>query len=184
MENLIETFFSFICHQDKDTLIRVYDEFIPLCPRCIGLHVGFFASAIVFLFRKYQDLFLNPKTSFALIILSSLVGIHWLLGNQGIVTPNSLSRFCTGFLSGFGFGILLNSVSKTFKSYYFSKRKIVVIKFVLIIVLILSGIPLKEIQLFNLALFIIVLHNICKIIYSLTLLKTNHIKLIKQEVLS
>lgn len=183
MEKFIETFFSFICHQDKDIIISVYDELITLCPRCIGLHVGFFISPIVFLFRSYKGLFLDPKTRFALIILTSLAGIHWLLGDQGVVTPNSLSRFCTGFLSGFGLGILLDSVSKKFDSYYFDRKKIISIKFALIFVLILSGILLKEIQLLELALFIIVLHNIYKIVYSLTLLKTNHIKLIKQEVL-
>jgi len=183
MENLIETFFSFICHQDKDILIRIYDEFIPLCPRCIGLHVGFFVSSITFLFRRNQNLFLNPKTKFALIILTSLAGIHWLLGDQGIVTPSSLSRFYTGFLSGIGFGLLLNSIIKLFDSYRFNKRRIISIKFVLTILLILSGITLKEILFLELALLIIVLNNLYNIGYSLSLLTTNHIKLIKQEVL-
>ena len=183
MENLIETFFSFICHQDKDILIRVYDEYIPMCPRCIGLHLGFFFSSFVFLFRRFQKIILNPKIRFALIILMSLAGIHWLLGYLGIFITGSLSRFFTGILSGLGFGILLNSVSKKFDSYYFNKRKIVLIKFVLIFVLFLSEILLKEIQLLELALFIIVLHNIYKIGRSLTLFKSNHIKLIKQEAL-
>ena len=182
MEKLIEAFFGFICHQDKDILIRIYDEFIPLCPRCIGLHIGFFISPIVFFFRRYRNLFLNTKIRFALIIFTSLAGIHWLLGDQGIVTPNSLSRFVTGFFSGLGFGILLNSVTKKFESYYFNQRKKVRIKVSVTILLVLLGILIKEIQLFELALFTIVLNNIYHIGYSLTLLKTNPIKLLKQEV--
>ena len=182
MEKLIETCFSFICHQDKDIIISVYDELIPLCPRCIGLHVGFFISPIVFFFRSYQNLFLNTKIRFTLILFTSLAGIHWLSGDIGIVTPNSLSRFITGFFSGSGFGILLNSVTKTFDSLHSNERRIISTKFLVTILLILSGILIKEIQLFELALFTIVLNNIYNIGYSLTLLKTNHIKLQKQEV--
>ena len=178
MEKLIETFFSFICHQDKDILISIYDEFIPLCPRCIGLQVGFFISPIIFFFNRCQ----NPKIRFTLIILTSLAGLHWLLGGQEIVTPDSLSRFITGFFSGSGFGILLISFTRKIESYYFNQRKKVIIKFSVIILLILSGILVKEVQLFELALFTIVLNNIYIIGYSLTLLKTNHIKLQKQEV--
>ena len=182
MEKLIETFFSFMCHQDKDILISVYDKFIPLCPRCIGLQVGFFISPIVFFLRRYQNLVLNTEIRFALIILTSLAGIHWLLGDYEIVTPNSLSRFITGFFSGSGFGILLISFTRKFESYYFNQRKKVIIKFSVIILLIVSGILVKEVQLFELALFTIVLNNIYIIGYSLTLLKINHIKLQKQEV--
>ena len=182
MEKLIETFFSFMCHQDKDILISVYDKFIPLCPRCIGLQVGFFISPIIFFFNRCQNLFLNTKIRFTLIILTSLAGLHWLLGGQEIVTPDSLSRFITGFFSGSGFGILLISFTRKIESYYFNQRKKVIIKFSVIILLIVSGILVKEVQLFELALFTIVLNNIYIIGYSLTLLKINHIKLQKQEV--
>jgi len=183
MEMLIETSFSFICHQDKEILIRIYDGFIPLCPRCIGLHVGFFISPIVLFFSRYKNLFQNTKVRFALIILTSLAGIHWLSADQGIVVPGSISRFYTGFLSGFGLGLLLNSVTNTVESYCFNKRNIISIKIVLTTLLILSGFTLKEIQFLELALLIIVLNNIYNIGHSLTLIKSNHTKLIKQEVL-
>ena len=135
-----------------------------------------------FFFNRCQNLFLNTKIRFTLIILTSLAGLHWLLGGQEIVTPDSLSRFITGFFSGSGFGILLISVTKTFDSYHSDERRIISIKFLVIILLILSGILVKEVQLFELALFTIVLNNIYIIGYSLTLLKINHIKLQKQEV--
>ena len=111
-----------------------------------------------------------------------MAGLHWLLGGQEIVTPDSLSRIITGFFSGSGFGILLISVTKTFDSYHSDERRIISIKFLVIILLILSGILVKEVQLFELALFTIVLNNIYNIGFSLTQLKTNHIKLQKQEV--
>ena len=135
-----------------------------------------------FFFNRCQNLFLNTKIRFTLIILTSLAGLHWLLGGQEIVTPDSLSRFITGFFSGSGFGILLISVTKTFDSYHSDERRIISIKFLVIILLILSGILVKEVQLFELALFTIVLNNIYNIGCSLTQLKTNHIKLQKQEV--
>jgi len=135
-----------------------------------------------FFFNRCQNLFLNTKIRFTLIILTSLAGLHWLLGGQEIVTPDSLSRIITGFFSGSGFGILLISVTKTFDSYHSDERRIISIKFLVIILLILSGILVKEVQLFELALFTIVLNNIYNIGFSLTQLKTNHIKLQKQEV--
>jgi hypothetical protein len=42
--------FDLVCHQEAERLVRIGDYTLRLCPRCIGMHGGFFA-AVIFLGR-------------------------------------------------------------------------------------------------------------------------------------
>ena len=52
LDDLSTRVFGLVCHQIPSILIDIGGRDVALCPRCIGLHVGFFASFILLFIRN------------------------------------------------------------------------------------------------------------------------------------
>jgi uncharacterized membrane protein len=168
LEKIIYQLLGFICHQDKSILIVVSGDFIPLCSRCLGLHIGFFLT-LVFLNRIIQrNVNLDkPINLFVIIFLISIAGIHWIFGALDLMEMNSLSRFITGFISGSGLYVFLYSLKyKAPKpKLSFSNRDKIIISCLLMVLLYSGSINSYEILLP--AILILVVFNVSSVINSL-----------------
>ncbi len=110
IEGTIKFCFGLICHQDRSILFHIDGNPIPLCPRCIGMHLGFTALIIFYTLSNFKPPRLGNRTS--QILLSSAIcfaGIHWLLGQLGLLEMDSISRLTTGFITGVAVSLLLYS---------------------------------------------------------------------------
>lgn len=115
LEKIIFYLSGLICHQDKIILFTVGGYLIPLCPRCLGLHTGFFFT------RLFSGLFPHklvnldgPTNLFMIVFIIGLTGIHWYLGFTGFLRADFISRILTGFISGAALGLFLNSMKNKF----------------------------------------------------------------------
>ena len=111
LEKIIYHLLGFICHQDQTILLRDGENLIPLCPRCLGLHFGFFIALVVVksFYQKPVNIY-KPQNILLIICSISLTGIHWLFGFLNIVEMDFSSRLFTGIVSGAGFFILIISL--------------------------------------------------------------------------
>jgi uncharacterized membrane protein len=108
LATFIKTFLGFFCHQDKSILLSMYGNYLQLCPRCIGLHSGFFITTVALVF-------INPKPRLArkkipkiiLVLLVTVTGFHWFGGTIDMFDTSSFTRLCTGLISGSAFGYLI-----------------------------------------------------------------------------
>lgn len=188
LENIIFYLFGFICHQDKSILLGIGENFIPLCPRCLGLHSGFFLTLIIIklFYRALIDI-ARSRNVLLMIFSITLVGIHWLLGFFGVLEMDFTSRLVTGMISGSGFCLLLNSL----KFKYVQKEFNVAIKYKILLAfflaLLLCIILLGDYQLLILIIFLLVTNNIISIINSICLIVSqnknyHHLLEIKKEL--
>lgn len=102
--------FSFLCHQDPDSLVRVGGMTLPLCWRCAGLHIGC-AAAWFILLRPG-----NVRRQAASIPVSALLWasfltlfLHWMAGQLSLFPMTPVARYATGLWAGAGVGFLLAS---------------------------------------------------------------------------
>jgi uncharacterized membrane protein len=177
LEKTIYYLLGFICHQDKSILLGIGENFIPLCPRCLGLHSGFFIALIVIKLLFQKPINLNrPKNILVITFSISLAGIHWLLGFLGIMEMDLTSRILTGLVSGAGFSILLNSLKYKYLQTVFkipirNKNILVYLTVLLVCICLLSN--------YDSLIFIIlvlVTSNIISIIHSIwTIIRQNKI---------
>ena len=101
--------FGLVCHQEAERLVHIGDYTLRLCPRCIGMHGGFFA-AVIFIGRlitcgkgcERQDVWLIPLAA----VLCTLTGLEWLLEFERVLVPDPALRLWTGAASGVGGGTL------------------------------------------------------------------------------
>lgn len=111
-DGFIKSVFGLICHQDESILLSINQTYFPLCPRCIGLHTGFFITLFSFVVYYTKQIKLKSTSARIFVILTiSAAAIHWLSGKLGIIEQDSISRLITGLLSGLGFGILICSLN-------------------------------------------------------------------------
>ena len=101
LKEISGNFFSLFCHQDPSILIETEGKEIMLCPRCSGLHIGFFISLIYFSIEKKKFTYLSGLTP-KLICFAGItfIFLEWLLARFSIITPTSLSRLTTGLIAG------------------------------------------------------------------------------------
>ena len=170
-EQIIKYLFGFICHLDKSILFKLGDNFIPLCPSCLGLHAGFFITLIVIKLFFQKPINLNePRNMFFISVSITLAGIHWLLGFLGIIEINIASRLITGLVSGAGFCLLLNSLKyKYFQSEFYisyNYKSVLAYSFVLLLCISLLG----DYNLLILIILLLVTNNIISIINSIWLI--------------
>lgn len=110
-DEFIKFVLGLICHQDESILLSINQNYFPLCPRCIGLHIGFFISLFLFVVYYTKQIKLKSTSARIFVILTiNAAAIHWLSGRLGIIEQDSILRLITGLLSGFGFGILICSL--------------------------------------------------------------------------
>jgi uncharacterized membrane protein len=105
---VIKTFLGIFCHQDKSILLTIYGDYLQLCPRCIGLHSGFFTTIVALVFINRVSLLTLKKTpKIILVLLITVAGLHWLGGTTDMFDASSFIRFFTGLISGSAFGYLI-----------------------------------------------------------------------------
>jgi uncharacterized membrane protein len=105
---VIKTFLGIFCHQDESILLSMYGDYLQLCPRCIGLHSGFFTTIVLLVFiNLVRPLILKEIPKIILVLLITVAGLHWLGGTTNMFDTNSFTRFFTGLISGSAFGYLI-----------------------------------------------------------------------------
>ena len=104
---IIHKILGFICHQDPSLVLIVQEHSMPLCPRCIGMHGGFFLTiAILFLKKSARHLLLSINPIVILLPVAAM-GIEWLLSNLHIYNSSLISRLLSGFIGGMSIGAFI-----------------------------------------------------------------------------
>lgn len=162
-----KTFLGFFCHQDKSILLSMYGDYLQLCPRCIGLHSGFFTTIVALAFINQKPLLIRKKIfKIILVLLVTVTGFHWFGITIDMFDSSSFTRFCTGVISGSAFGYLIYFYHTLNKTIFIRSRSLV---FIILLITILSFIAALIFELsvyLNYSLGFIVFFNI------LTLFKT------------
>lgn len=108
LERITATVFGFLCHQDPATLMTVDGKEILLCPRCMGLHLGFLSSFILMALATCKRIKIIERA--AQLVLGIAIGsmaIDWGLGGcLGLYDPTNFSRLATGLATGSALGVL------------------------------------------------------------------------------
>lgn len=164
---VIKTFLGIFCHQDKSILLTIYGDYLQLCPRCIGLHSGFFITIVALVFiNRVSPLILKKTPKIILVLLITVAGLHWLGGTTDMFDASSFTRFFTGLISGSAFGYLiffyhtLNKITFIRSSWTASNFLFITIPFLL------AALIFEQSTFFNYSLGFILFFNI------LTLFKT------------
>lgn len=170
LENFIRFSFGIICHQDENILFKINQVYFPLCPRCTGLHLGFFI--ILLIAYKFDMKHIKLKSQLHLMVvllLTSVAGIHWLTGILGVIKQDVTSRFFTGIVSGMAFNILIISTGILEKIQLFTKKLLPGIFKILLLLIIIYTLTAAYLLLMIPA-FIIVLFNAILILSIVSLL--------------
>jgi uncharacterized membrane protein len=109
LEGACRILFGAFCHQDPSILMVIDGRCVTLCPRCVGLHLGFLLAfgACSFLFRRGLVL---ARTGARLLLFLGVasVAFDWGVGGRlGLYAPGTLSRLLTGLASGSSLAVLL-----------------------------------------------------------------------------
>lgn len=108
LQALCRWIFSFMCHQEGDSLVHCGGGVIPLCWRCAGLQIGCASAWITILLRRQAAGYAPSRAALPLVWASlAILAIHWLGGQVGLVPMNAAGRFLTGLLAGAGVGCIL-----------------------------------------------------------------------------
>lgn len=115
LEEIAGTIFGLICHQDSSILMKVDGREILLCPRCMGLHLGFLFSFIALkVWTAKRINVVERTTKFILAVALGSMAVDWGVGGHlGLFTPTTLSRLITGLAGGSVVGILLSSYRRS-----------------------------------------------------------------------
>jgi uncharacterized membrane protein len=108
LEKVTKFIFGLICHQDPSVLMQVNGKDIYLCPRCIGLHLGFLISFVIMaLSFKERIRIADMKSRIMLAVAIGSIGLDWGLGSYfGLYTPTHISRLITGLACGSALSVL------------------------------------------------------------------------------
>lgn len=107
LKALSEKYFGLICHQDHSILLNVDGDFIPLCPRCMGLHLGFIISVIILMISIKNRIKISGSLSFIILITGlGLIVMEWAFAQFSTYQSTILSRLLTGLVAGSIFGLL------------------------------------------------------------------------------
>jgi len=158
-----------ICHQDLSIVQLVQGHHLPLCPRCTGMHTGFFIFifSIWFVSDKVR-LQLARTHPFVVLILIAVTGIEWIMANYHLYSSSTASRLLTGFGTGAGIGLLL-IIYQVRQSIYFiitHTRRIVILSSTCLLFIIFTLVnPIHNFWLFlTLILCYVVLFNVLIIV--------------------
>jgi uncharacterized membrane protein len=104
--------FSYLCHQNPDSLFHLGGRAIPVCWRCAGMHIGCAASCLRFSLHRLATGRVYSRGALALIGASfGILVLHWLGGQFGVLPMTPLARFGTGLLAGASVGSILSGRS-------------------------------------------------------------------------
>ena len=101
-ESLLTFLGSSLCHQLAERSYALDGFQMPLCARCLGIHIGFLVSAVVILLQKSRSPSGLPGTR-ALVILGSMMVpavADVALSYLGVIGSDNTRRAVTGALFG------------------------------------------------------------------------------------
>jgi uncharacterized membrane protein len=103
--------FGSFCHQDPSILMVVDGRLLELCPRCVGLHLGFITSFIMASLSFRRGLVLTRTGTRLLLVLAvASLAFDWGVGGRlGLYAPGSYSRLLTGLACGSALAVLLTA---------------------------------------------------------------------------
>jgi len=174
LSKTIQFCFSLICHQDSSILFHIDGNPLPLCPRCIGMHLGFTALLIFYTFSNVKPLQIKNRTLQVFLYLAiCFAGLHWTAGRLDLLKMDSILSLITGFITGAAVSLFLYSyryqILSTTHRIHVQKR----ISLIRSLVIITAGIITAFISNYSLILFVLSLSaaiNINSIINTLILL--------------
>jgi uncharacterized membrane protein len=84
---------------------------VLLCPRCIGLHLGFLFSYIVIAFKTGSRIIVVERSTKVILALAiGSMAVDWGIGGYlGLFRPTSFSRLATGLATGSALSVLVIS---------------------------------------------------------------------------
>lgn len=92
---LLNQFYATVCHQDNDKIIKIFDQSILVCSRCLGIYLGLFSEAVLSFF------ILHRKFVYELMLLTSFILLgDVLLSTFNFYTYSKTAALITGFLFG------------------------------------------------------------------------------------
>ncbi len=107
LERLSTQVFGLMCHQDPSLLLHIEGQAFPLCPRCVGLQIGFFVTcAALWLIIRREPIRLSSTAKLILVFALGALAVDWGLGQLGILDPTLVTRLVTGLLGGSALAIL------------------------------------------------------------------------------
>jgi uncharacterized membrane protein len=108
-EEASRVLFGCFCHQDPSILLTIDGQLVHLCPRCIGLHLGFIAAFIAASLWFRRGLVLSRMGTRLLLLLAvASLAFDWGVGGRlGLYAPATHSRLLTGLACGSALGVLL-----------------------------------------------------------------------------
>jgi uncharacterized membrane protein len=99
LANPVYKFFSFLCHQQPERSLHIFEHHFAVCSRCFGVYFGLVFGFIIYPFiRKIEEIEPFPRIWLFLSLVP--IGIDWSLGVFGIWENTHLSRFLTGLILG------------------------------------------------------------------------------------
>ncbi len=95
------------CHRIPERTFKIRGHYFPLCSRCTGIIVGAFFSLITinFTFSSY-----DPYIFLSGILMLIPAFIDGTTQFKGWRMSNNTLRFLTGFMAGFGVGIISKEI--------------------------------------------------------------------------
>lgn len=109
LESVLTFLGSSLCHQLTERSYFIDDFQMPLCARCLGLHLGFLISAAIILARRDPRLSGMPSlrslVALGLIMLPAMADV--MLSYTGMVDTDNARRVVTGVLFGTALAFLL-----------------------------------------------------------------------------
>lgn len=98
--------FSFVCHQKEERCFRIKGTPLPVCSRCTGIYVSFFAS-FLFLPSLKKSI---PLKWYYLPLSASPMGIEIMIEKAGIWNGNWMRFFSSIFFGFFLSYIVISSL--------------------------------------------------------------------------
>jgi len=109
LESVLIFIGSSLCHQLEERSYFIDDFQIPLCARCLGLHLGFLISASIILARRDPRLSglpnLRSLVALGLIMLPAVADV--VLSYTGVVDTDNSRRAVTAALFGAALAFLI-----------------------------------------------------------------------------
>ena len=109
LEEVGRVLFGCFCHQDPSLLLSIDGQLVQLCPRCIGLHLGFAVSFMVGSLCFRRGLVLS-RTGTRLLLAAAVASLafDWVAGGRlGLYAPSASARLLTGLACGSALAVLL-----------------------------------------------------------------------------
>lgn len=120
--NAIYKFFSFLCHQQTERSLHIFEHHFAVCSRCFGVYFGLVFGFIIYPFiRKIEEIEPFPRIWLFLSLVP--IGIDWSLGMFEIWENTHLSRFLTGLILGAACAIFIIPALVELAKYSAVKRK-------------------------------------------------------------